>query len=307
MILIHNIDMFTPRISLDQWRSLIAVVETGGYAQAAAMLNRSQSSVSYHINRLQELLGVEVFRIVGRKARLTEHGEVLYQRSQQLLREVEQLEQLAHTLEQGWESDISLVADAAFPPSLLMQALKLFESQSKGTRVQLNEVVLSGAEDALIEGGADLVIGTSAPSGFLGDHLMTIDFIAVAHPAHALHDLRRPVTADDLEKHLQVIIRDSGYTRKKDFGWLQAHHQWSVSSIDTAVTAISNGLGFGWLPRHVISSYIDNKILKALPLREGQQYRAPLQLIYGNSELSGPATRTLAEIIKAVVKQSELD
>jgi len=293
--------MFAPRISLDQWRSLNAVVETGGYSQAAAMLNRSQSSVSYHIARLQDLLGIEVFRIVGRKARLTEHGEVLYRRSQQLLREAEQLEQLAHTLEQGWEAEINLVVDAAFPPALLMQALKLFEPQSKGTRVQLNEVVLSGAEDALVEGNADLVIGASAPSGFLGDHLISIDFIAVANPAHALHKLKRPITASDLDKHLQVIIRDSGYARKMDFGWLQASHQWSVSSIDTAVTAISNGLGFGWLPRHVISSYIDKKNLKTLPLTEGQQYRASLQMIYGDSENAGPATRTLAKIIKDVV------
>jgi len=299
--------MFTPRISLDQWRSLNAVVETGSYAQAAAILNRSQSSVSYHIARLQDLLGIEVFRIVGRKARLTEHGEVLYRRSQQLLREAEQLEQLAHTLEQGWESEINLVVDAAFPTGLLMQALKQFEPQSKGTRVQLNEVVLSGAEDALVEGNADLVIGASSPAGFLGDHLITIDFIAVANPAHALHKLNRPITADDIEKHLQVIIRDSGYIKKMDFGWLQANHQWSVSSIDTAVTAISNGLGFGWLPRHIISSYIDNQNLKALPLREGQQYRASLQMIYGDSENAGPATRTLAEIIKDIVNKSDLD
>jgi len=299
--------MFTPRISLDQWRSLNAVVETGGYAQAAAMLNRSQSSISYHIARLQDLLGIEVFRIVGRRAELTEHGEVLYRRSQQLLRDVEQLEQLAHTLEQGWEAEINLVVDAAFPPVLLMQALKLFEPQSKGTRVKLNEVVLSGAADALLEGSADIVIGARVPSRFLGDHLITIDFIAVANPGHALHKLKRPVTADDLEKHLQVIIRDSGYVRKMDFGWLQAKHQWSVSSIDTAVTAISNGLGFGWLPRHIISSHIDNDNLKPLPLREGQQYRASLQMIFGDSEHAGPATRTLGEIIKHVVAKSELD
>lgn len=299
--------MFTPRISLDQWRSLNAVVETGGYAQAAAMLNRSQSSISYHIARLQDLLGIEVFRIVGRRAELTEHGEVLYRRSQQLLRDVEQLEQLAHTLEQGWEAEINLVVDAAFPPVLLMQALKLFEPQSKGTRVKLNEVVLSGAADALLEGSADIVIGARVPSRFLGDHLITIDFIAVANPGHALHKLKRTVTADDLEKHLQVIIRDSGYVRKMDFGWLQAKHQWSVSSIDTAVTAISNGLGFGWLPRHIISSHIDNDNLKPLPLREGQQYRASLQMIFGDSEHAGPATRTLGEIIKHVVAKSELD
>ena len=138
--------MFIPRISLDQWRSLNAVVETGGFAQAADELNRSQSSISYHIARLQELLGIEVFRIVGRKAELTDHGEVLYRRSSQLLRDAERLEQLAHTLEQGWESEINMVVDAAFPSDLLMQALKRFEPESKGTRVQLTEVVLSGAE-----------------------------------------------------------------------------------------------------------------------------------------------------------------
>ncbi|NNL06449.1 MAG: LysR family transcriptional regulator, partial [Gammaproteobacteria bacterium] len=171
----------------------------------------------------------------------------------------------------------------------------------------LNEVVLSGAEDALISGEADLVIGASTPAGFLGDHLITIDFIAVANPAHTLHSLQHPVTADDLEKHLQVIIRDSGYLRKMDFGWLQANHQWSVSSIDTAVTAISNGLGFGWLPRHVISSHIKSGQLKPLPLREGQRYRVSLQMIYGDSEHAGPATRTLANIIKDVIAENNQD
>ena len=190
---------------------------------------------------------------------------------------------------------------------MLMRALKQFEPQSKGSHVQLNEVVLSGAEDALTAGDADLVIGARAPSGFLGDRLITIDFIAVAHPGHALHKLKRSITVDDLEKHLQVIIRDSGYIRKMDFGWLQAKHQWSVSSIDTAVTAISNGLGFGWLPRHIINSQDGNNNLQPLVLREGQQYRAPLEIIFGDSENAGPATRTLADIIKDVVVRSQRD
>ena len=298
--------MFNPRISLEQWRSLNAVVETGGYAQAANALNCSQSSVSYHIARLQDLLGIEVFRIVGRKARLTEHGQILYRRCTQLLRDAEQLEQLGHSLEQGWEPEINLVVDAAFPPALLMQALKEFEPISRGTRVQLMEVVLSGAEDALTEGTADLVIGVVAPSGIIGDHLISIDFIAVAHPDHSLHQLQRTISFEDLEKHLQVIIRDSGYINKMDFGWLQGRHQWSVSSIDTAVMAISSGLGFGWLPSHIVISHIGNKDLKPLPLNVGQQYRANLQLFFGDRENSGPATRSLADIIKAVVTDQNL-
>ena len=81
-------------VSMDQWRSLNAVIEAGGYAQAAELLHRSQSSVSYQVARLQEQLGIKILKIVGRKAELTEHGKVIYRRSQQLLKEADRLEQL---------------------------------------------------------------------------------------------------------------------------------------------------------------------------------------------------------------------
>ncbi len=51
--------------------------------------------------------------------------------------------------------------------------------------------MLSGSEDALIEKRADIAIVSRIPSGFLGDALMDIEFIAVAHPCHPLHALGR--------------------------------------------------------------------------------------------------------------------
>ena len=53
--------MSSPRITLDQWAALVAVVEAGGYAQASALLHRTQSTVTYTIKKLEELLGVMVF------------------------------------------------------------------------------------------------------------------------------------------------------------------------------------------------------------------------------------------------------
>ena len=43
--------MNTPRISLEQWRALVAVVEAGGYGQAAEQLHKSQSTVTYAIQK----------------------------------------------------------------------------------------------------------------------------------------------------------------------------------------------------------------------------------------------------------------
>ena len=77
----------TPRITLEQWRALQAVVEEGGYAQAAEALHKSQSTVTYAVQQIQKLLDVKVFEIRGRKAVLTESGKVLYRRAHTLLEE----------------------------------------------------------------------------------------------------------------------------------------------------------------------------------------------------------------------------
>ena len=48
-------------ISLEQWRSLVAVVEAGGYAQAAEALHKSQSAVSYAVQKIESQLGLRAF------------------------------------------------------------------------------------------------------------------------------------------------------------------------------------------------------------------------------------------------------
>ena len=84
-----------PRISLEQWRSLLAVVDSGGYAQAAAALHKSQSAVTYAVQKMESLLGVKIFEVIGRKAHLTATGEVLYRRAKALLDEAGALESAA--------------------------------------------------------------------------------------------------------------------------------------------------------------------------------------------------------------------
>ncbi|HUI62000.1 MAG TPA: LysR family transcriptional regulator, partial [Steroidobacteraceae bacterium] len=70
-----------PRTSLEQWAVLAAVVDRGGFAQAATWLHRSQSAVSYAVARLQEGLDVPLLAIEGRRAVLTEHGKALLKRA----------------------------------------------------------------------------------------------------------------------------------------------------------------------------------------------------------------------------------
>lgn len=298
--------MTSPKVTLEQWRVLQAVVDFGGFAQAAEALHRSQSSVSYAVQKLQEQLGTRLLHIVGRKAELTEAGKVLLRQSRQLLDSAGELEEMAQMMTSGWEAEIQLVVDAAYPTRDLIDVLKQFEPLSQGTRVQLKEVVLSGAEEALLNGSADLVITAVMPQGLLGDLLTEIEFVAVAHPDHPLHNLDRELMARDLQQELQVVISDSGAIQQRDVGWQSAEHRWSVTKLETAVETIRRGLGFAWLPVHMIEQQLQSGELKPLPLREGQRYQAQFYLVKARPNQPGPATEKLAELFKQHCRKAHM-
>lgn len=292
--------MTSLKTTLEQWRVLQAVIEHGGYAQAAEKLHRSQSSVSYALARLQDSLGLELLVIDGRKARLTEAGYALLDRSHELMAQALALEELAATLRQGWEPEVRLAVDAAFPTDVLLQVLERFAERAPQTRVQLREEVLSGTDEVCVQRAADLVIGTSVPPGWLGDRLMEVEFIAVAHPQHALHRLGRELTADDLMQAQQIVLRDSGREHPRDGGWVGAPLRWTVTSMDTALRMVAAGLGFAWLPAHLIRDQLNAESLRILPLGEGRVNHVPLYLIYSQPERRGAATRLLASVLQEV-------
>ena len=160
--------MVSPRISLEQWRSLLAVVDAGGYAQAAEMLHKSQSAVTYAVQKIESLLGVKVFEVIGRKAHLTPTGEVLYRRAKALLDEAGALESAAGSLAAGWEPELRLAVEIIFPTWLLLQCFARFAEERPQTRIELYETVLSGTEEALLQRKVDLAICSQMPPGFAG-------------------------------------------------------------------------------------------------------------------------------------------
>src|SRR5215210_3507498 len=127
----------SPKISLDQWTTLVSVVEVGGYAKAAERLHKSQSTLTYAIQKLEELLAVKVFEIKGRKAVLTPTGELLYRRGKTLIEEAARLEHAAGDLAQGWEPEIRLAVEIIFPTWLLLKSFGEFAKERPETRIEL--------------------------------------------------------------------------------------------------------------------------------------------------------------------------
>ncbi|TMH46883.1 MAG: LysR family transcriptional regulator [Betaproteobacteria bacterium] len=292
----------TPRITLEQWQALVAVVDAGGYAQAAERLHKSQSSVTYLVQKLESLLGVKAFEIKGRKAALTPAGELLYRRARVLLDEAAGIEKAAKSASAGWEAEIRMAAEMIFPAWLLLKCFDKLNAESPHTRIEYFESVIAGTNELLLTGSADLAITVQVPQGFTGAPLMPLRMMLVAHPEHPLHKLGRALTMRDLRAHRQLVIRETD-TLRATKTMIEATQRWTLSHMSTAIFAASMGLGYGWFPEERIRGELKEGELKVLPLGEGAERVGQLYLVYGDRENAGPGTLRLAGIIHEMVKQ----
>jgi len=291
----------SPRITLEQWQALVAVVDAGGYAKAAERLHKSQSSVTYLVQKLESLLGIKAFEIKGRKAVLTPTGELLYRRARVLLDEAASLETTAKSASAGWEAEIRIAGEIVFPAWLLLKCFDRLNAESPHTRIEYYETVIAGTNEMLVAGRVDLAITAIVPQGFAGTMLMPLRMILVAHPEHALHKLGRPLTVRDLRSSRQLVVRETGELRPTKTT-IEATQRWTVSHTSTAIFAATLGFGYGWFPEERIRGELQRGALKALPLREGAERMGQLYLVYADRDNAGPGTQRLAEIIGEMVK-----
>jgi len=290
--------MSHPRITIEQWRALMAVVEAGGYAQAADSLHKSQSAVTYAVQKIENLLGVKAFEVQGRKAVLTATGQLLYRRAKALLDEAASLERAAASLSAGWEAEIRMAVEIIFPMDVLLEALARFGEESPHTRIELIESVLGGTAESLLKGEADIAIAPAVPPGFLGEPLMQMRLILCAAPQHPLHHLGRAPTQADLRAHRHLVVRDSGSQRTRTPLSLEAKQRWTVSHMATSIAAVVAGYGFAWLPEDKIRRELAAGQLQPLMLDGAQERIGTLHLIYADRDYAGPGVLRLVELLR---------
>ncbi|MDX1391098.1 MAG: LysR family transcriptional regulator [Rheinheimera sp.] len=291
---------YRPRSTLEQWRILQAVVDAGGYAQAAEVLNKSQSSLNHAVAKLQSQLGVELLEVRGRKAFLTAAGDVMLRRSRLLTQQVEDLELLAANIDQGWEPEIRIAVELAYPKRFLNAALAEFYPLSRGSRIQIIDSVITGSAEIIQQKKADLVIAASAviPKGYLGDPLCITRFIPVTgamNPLAAINELDQ----SELSHHLQLVIRDTAQKPVENAGWLRAEQRWTVDNFYEAIDILQLGLGFCWLPDFMVETAIRQGTLVQLKMKHSSERVAAISLVTPKEETLGPGSKQLRQLILA--------
>lgn len=289
--------MQIPRISLDQWLAFKTVVDSGSYAAAADILNKSQSAISYAISNLNEQLPNPVLALQGRKAALTDEGTVLYRYAEQLINAANAAEAIAKSMAMGFEAEVIIAVDVLVQVSSLVCCFEEFSVNFPHTRIRVLETSLSGTTEALLEKQADIVISSATPTGFNGRSVGEVTMVPVAAPHHPLIKDRDSVSEFELRSHRQIVLRDTGTKRKIDAGWLAAQQRWTVSHFSTSIDLLKSGLAFAFVPHKWVALTLAKNELAIIPLEQGLERKIPLYLLFSDQNSAGPATKALAALL----------
>ena len=283
--------------SFDQLRVFLAVVEAGSLAGAGRRLGRATSAVSYAIDNLEVMLGVEVFsRETTRKPQLSDAGHAVLAEARSLSRGLDKLRAKVKGLADGLEAEVSLVADVMLPTADLVDALRAFQATFPTVPVRLHVEALGAVTQMVLDGVATLGISAPLPRSMEGMHYIPfkhVTLVPVAAPGHPLAS--GPVTAGVLRDHLQLVLTDrSKLTAGQDFG-VFADKTWRLADLSAKHALLLAGLGWGGMPEAMVRDDVEAGRLVALDLANWVKGGLPLQVIYPSRAPPGPAGRWLVE------------
>jgi len=98
--------------------TFVKVVEEGGFAAAARKLDMSPSTVTGHIQSLEARLGVRLLNRSTRRLSLTEVGKAYYERSLNILTDLEEADSMVQALQTTPRGRLRLNASVTIPPLL---------------------------------------------------------------------------------------------------------------------------------------------------------------------------------------------
>jgi DNA-binding transcriptional LysR family regulator len=283
--------------TLDAWEILQAVVQLGGFAAAAEKLNKSQSTVSYAIGRLQDQLGVRLFEIHGRKAQLTEVGRALLADAEPHLGGFQQLEQRARLMGSGGALEVRLSVDSIFPNDRLFSALAHFSRRFPHARPKLRQGTFLSADSEFSLHNAQLCVTGLISRELFVKPILVIGMIAVVRHDHPLLSIRRRLSRSDLTQHMLVTIEGAASGILKHQPRLPAQRVLPVATIESAIAAVESGLCFGWLPSYRIQSELNRGDFVALQLPAGGTREVGLNLVCRDLCGSSPEVNALAELL----------
>ena len=280
---------------LEQMRLFVSVAEQRSFSAVARQQRKAQSAVSNGIAMLEADLGVSLFeRSSGRQPRLTEAGSVLLEEAREVLRQCERLNGRALSLTRGEEACLRLAQDEAMLFQPVLDSLEALAVHYPLLEVQLSSAAQGDVARKLVERKADLGLlfyHDQIPEALERRVVGSVEMVTVCGRNHPLA-AQKTVDCQGLAQYRQLLM--STQTSVYPGSEAASPQVWRADSFYVLAEWLIRGLGWAWLPRHVVQyPAYQNQMVEL-----DSEWTPPalvVELVWRRDEPLGPAARFLAE------------
>jgi LysR family transcriptional regulator, hydrogen peroxide-inducible genes activator len=292
--------------TIKQLQYLVALREHGHFGKAAEACFVTQSTLSAGLRELETLLNVTLVERTRRVVRFTALGEKIADKAVRILRETEELAEMARAEGQPLHGELRMGVIPTIAPFLLPAMLPRLRREWPSLKLYLREETSQAACEALHRGQLDCVLLAlpyscgDVDSAPLFDDPLFVAFPPGEAPAGA------SVGVDMIDENRMLLLEDGHCLKDHALSAcnrpdLRAHAAMMGTSLHTLVQMVDNGLGLTFIPEMAIEAGIlEGTDVDARPLSSDHGYRR-IALIWRRSSPREGEFQMLAGTLRRIM------
>ncbi|PKP90965.1 MAG: LysR family transcriptional regulator [Alphaproteobacteria bacterium HGW-Alphaproteobacteria-16] len=289
--------------TLKQLQYLVALKDHGHFGRAAEASFVTQSTLSAGLRELETLIGVVLVERTRRVVRFTPLGEHIVDKARRVLREAEELTDLARAAGRPLSGEMRMSVIPTIAPFLLPHILPRLRRDYPDLKLFLREEPSGAACESLHHGRTDCVLlalpyacGDVETAPLFEDRL----FVAFPEGEYAPDDFS--IDPSDIDETRLLLLEDGHCLKDHALAAcnrpeLRAEATMLGTSLHTMVQMVDNGLGVTMLPEMALDAGIlDHTHVVARPLHADNPSRR-IALVWRKASPRERDFRLLADVL----------
>ena len=259
--------------TLKQLQYLIALADHGHFGKAADACFVTQSTLSAGLRELESLVGITLVERTRRVVRFTPLGLKIAEKARRVLREAEELSELARAAGKPLSGDLRMGVIPTIAPFLLPRILPRLRQEWPDLKLYLREETTSAACDSLHRGHLDcILLALPYHCGDVETEELFEDRLFVAFLEGTLPGDPLSITPLGIDENRLLLLEDGHCLKDHALAAcnrpeLRAEAQMLGTSLHTLVQMVDNDLGMTLLPEMAIrAGILENTHVLARPL-----------------------------------------
>ncbi len=280
----------------DQLKTLIEVVELGGFSAAARRLHLSQPAVSLQVRELEDRLGVRLVERIGKRAYASAAGAELIAHAKRIGAASDQAVEAMQRFKDGWLGRVRLGASATALTYRLPPILRSLRERHPNLELVVSTGSTTGVIERMLENRIDIGLVTLPveDKALAVTPVLEDELVAILPPGSP--GAGQPIAAKELAHYPLIMEFKRARTAKLVSDWIAAQGEsirpaMEIESIEAITQCVGARLGAAIIPAVAVSA----ADVVVRPLRP--RLRRSLAVILRKDKPDEPALRYVREAL----------